>query len=63
MRRLFNALQYGYTPLHRAAGRNSLAVAELLIRSGADVHARDEVSLISNISFITFVMIYELNFL
>ena len=31
----------GWTPLHEAALRNSLAVAELLISSGADLNAKD----------------------
>ena len=32
------------TPLHKAAERNSKDVAEILIRSGADVNARDKVN-------------------
>ena len=31
------------TPLHVAAEKNSADVAELLVRSGADVNARNEV--------------------
>ena len=33
--------EYGWTPLHYAAVRNSLAVAQLLISSGAEVNAKD----------------------
>ena len=36
--------QYGRTPLHVAAENNSFDVAELLIRYGANVNARDKVS-------------------
>ena len=41
---LVNVLQRGRTALHFAAEKNSLAIVELLIRSGADVNAKDEVS-------------------
>ena len=41
---LVNMLQRGRTALHFAAEKNSLAIVELLIRSGADVNAKDEVS-------------------
>lgn len=37
-------LQAGETPLHRAAGKGSPAVAELLIRAKADINVRDDVS-------------------
>ena len=43
------------TPLHMAAKVNSLAVAELLIRSGAAVHAKDKVgSILTRISDIQY---------
>lgn len=32
------------TPLHFAARKNSVGVAELLVKYGADVNARDNVS-------------------
>ena len=32
------------TPLHKAAENSNVDVAELLIRSGADVNAKDKVS-------------------
>ena len=41
---LVNMLQCGRTALHFAAEKNSLAIVELLIRSGADLNAKDEVS-------------------
>ena len=34
--------KYGWTPLHWAAYNNSLAVAELLISSGAEVNVKNE---------------------
>ena len=40
---LVNMLQCGRTALHFAAEKNSLAIVELLIRSGADLNAKDEV--------------------
>ena len=40
---LIYILQCGETPLHVAAEYNCNTVAELLIRSGADVDAKDEV--------------------
>ena len=43
--------------MHDAAEYNSTAVAELLIRSGADVHAKDEVS---NISFGCIMLVYHI---
>ena len=39
------SLQFGGTPLFEAAEKNSSAVAELLIRSGADVNAKNQVSI------------------
>ena len=36
--------QRDLSPLHMAVMGSGLDIAELLIRSGADVHARDEVS-------------------
>ena len=54
MRFLNNCIQVELTPLHKAAAKNSSDVAELLIRSGADVNATGCVStvlkLISDIS-------------
>ena len=44
MNLILDALQGGKTPLHKTAEKNSLAVAELLIRSGADVNSKDEVN-------------------
>lgn len=41
-----NSSQGGRTPLHEAAWFNSRDVAELLIRSGAYVNAKDEVLLL-----------------
>ena len=38
---LIYPLQGERTPLHMAAENNSFAVAELLIRSGADVNAKE----------------------
>ncbi len=32
---------YGWTPLHEAANRGNKAIAELLLKAGADVNARD----------------------
>ena len=40
---LMYELQDGMTPLHMAVERSSLDVAELLIRSGADVNSKDKV--------------------
>ena len=39
-----SVLQDGGTPLHVALLKSSFDVAELLIRSGADVNAKDQVS-------------------
>ena len=40
--------QYGRAPLHWAALKNSLEVAQVLLAHGADVNARDKVSLKAN---------------
>jgi len=34
--------KFGFTPLHRAAGRGNKEVAELLIAEGADVNVKNE---------------------
>jgi len=39
--------QNGFTPLHVACKKNRIAVIELLLRYGANVHCTTEVSLIS----------------
>ena len=40
---LIQALQFGGTPLHFAEFKNNIAVAGLLLRSGAVVNAKDKV--------------------
>ena len=40
--------QYEYAPLHVAAENNRLEVAQVLLAHGADVNARDKVSLKPN---------------
>ena len=37
-------IQIGWTPLHRSAANNNREVSELLIRHGADVNSKDNVS-------------------
>ena len=55
-------LQKVFTPLHMAAARNSFDVAELLIRSGADVNAKGYVSIvhISNVCSPLFYVIISI---
>ena len=45
---LMDELQKIFTPLHEAAARDSIDVAELLIRAGADVNIRIDVSTVQS---------------
>lgn len=54
-------LQGGLTPLHSAAHRNSTDVAEQLIKSGADVNAKDKVST-TILIYITITVCHEQDF-
>ena len=40
----------GWTPLHNAAGRGHMNIVTFLVSKGADVNARDKVSIISSSS-------------
>ena len=44
LRNVILVWQFGYTPLHVAAGNNNTDVVNLLISYGADVNVRDNVS-------------------
>ena len=54
---LVNMLQCGRTALHFAAEKNSLAIVELLIRSGADLNAKDEVSTALNFTTVRMITV------
>lgn len=49
-------LQFESTPLNGAAWKNSVGVAELLTRSGADVNAKNHVSPL-------FILIYVIHYI
>ena len=70
---LIHLLQNGYTPLHKTVEWDAIAVAELLIRHGADVNSKNKVFTpipisVINIYIVTihvfsalFLLLFEIN--